>query len=171
MRAILKWAKRLALGVSAMLGVVALVLLLEYSLGGKMGIFSGSKPINLGFSNQQFALPSWKPNTVLSTVAASDTHYIAPIAFKGDADAAWARMQAVVKASPTATVQAAETKGSYLYAQFKSAGLGFIDDVELAIDRNANVIHVKSASRLGVRDFGVNRARVEALRAAFASAV
>ena len=53
----------------------------------------------------------------------------------------------------------------YLYAEFKSAGLGFVDDVEFALDEKAGVIHVRSASRLGVRDFDVNRKRIEAIRA------
>ena len=41
----------------------------------------------------------------------------------------------------------------------------FVDDLELTFDEKAGVLHVRSASRLGRRDFGVNRARVEALRA------
>ena len=40
----------------------------------------------------------------------------------------------------------------------------FVDDVELYYDEKAGLIHVRSASRLGRRDFGVNRKRVEALR-------
>jgi uncharacterized protein (DUF1499 family) len=56
-------------------------------------------------------------------------------------------------------------EGSYLYAEFRTRLLRFVDDVELAYDEQAGVIHVRSASRLGRRDFGVNRARVEALRA------
>ena len=47
--------------------------------------------------------------------------------------------------------------------------MGFVDDLELQVDPTARVIHVRSASRLGHRDFGVNRARVESLRAAFAA--
>jgi len=53
---------------------------------------------------------------------------------------------------------------NYLYAEFRSKLLGFVDDVEFTHDDKAGVIHVRSASRLGRRDFGVNRARVEALR-------
>lgn len=61
-------------------------------------------------------------------------------------------------------------EGDYLYAQFTTRWLGFMDDVEFWLDRRAGVIHVRSASRLGRRDFGVNRARVEALRAEVARA-
>ena len=51
---------------------------------------------------------------------------------------------------------------NYLYAEFRSRLLGFVDDVEFFFD--GVVVHVRSASRLGRRDFGVNRARVEEIR-------
>ena len=51
---------------------------------------------------------------------------------------------------------------NYLYAEFRSKLLGFVDDVEFFFE--GAVVHVRSASRLGRRDFGVNRARVERLR-------
>ncbi len=60
--------------------------------------------------------------------------------------------------------------GEYLLVEFRSRRLGFVDDVEFLLDPNAGVIQVRSASRLGRRDFGVNRARVEALRMAFVAA-
>ena len=61
-------------------------------------------------------------------------------------------------------------KPDYVHAEFQSRMIGFVDDLELQVDAAAQVIHVRSASRLGRRDFGVNRARIEALRAAFAGA-
>ena len=54
---------------------------------------------------------------------------------------------------------------NYLYAEFKSQLMGFVDDVEFYLDPAENVIHVRSASRLGKSDLGVNRARVEEIRA------
>jgi uncharacterized protein (DUF1499 family) len=55
-------------------------------------------------------------------------------------------------------------ESGYLYAEFRSKLLGYVDDLELLFDQDAGVLHVRSASRLGRRDFGVNRARVEKLR-------
>jgi uncharacterized protein (DUF1499 family) len=55
-------------------------------------------------------------------------------------------------------------EGNYLYAEFRSKLMGFVDDVEFTYDDKGGVLHVRSASRLGRRDYGVNRARVEALR-------
>jgi uncharacterized protein (DUF1499 family) len=53
---------------------------------------------------------------------------------------------------------------NYLHAEFKSRLMGFVDDVEFTYDEKAGVLHVRSASRLGRRDFDVNRKRVQALR-------
>jgi uncharacterized protein (DUF1499 family) len=53
---------------------------------------------------------------------------------------------------------------NYVYAEAKSKLLGFVDDVELWFDEQAGAFQVRSASRLGRRDFGVNRQRVEELR-------
>ena len=127
-----------------------------------MGLFSGSRPDGLGFTDGKFMPPTWKPNCVSSTVEKSDTHYIPPITFAGDAASAWAKLLTVVKSQPR--TQLISQQPNYLYAEFRSAGLGFIDDVEFALDEKAGVIHLRSASRLGIGDLGVNRRRMENLR-------
>ena len=53
---------------------------------------------------------------------------------------------------------------NYLYAEFTSALMGFVDDVEFLVDDGAKVIQVRSASRLGESDLGVNRKRIETIR-------
>ena len=55
----------------------------------------------------------------------------------------------------------------YLHAEFRTPWLGFIDDIEFLVDTTRGVIHGRSASRRGYSDLGTNRARVEAIRAAF----
>jgi uncharacterized protein (DUF1499 family) len=55
----------------------------------------------------------------------------------------------------------------YLHAEMRTRWLKFTDDLELLLDEKASLIHVRSASRLGQRDFGANRQRVEWLRAQF----
>jgi uncharacterized protein (DUF1499 family) len=55
-------------------------------------------------------------------------------------------------------------EGDYLYAEYRSALMGYVDDVELLFDEKARLVHVRSASRLGRSDFGVNRKRIEELR-------
>ena len=126
--------------------------------------FSGRRPKDLGVRDGRFtAAKSWKPNWVSSQADASDAHYIAPIAIKaaGDAAAVVQRIAQAVGTFPRAKV--VEQKGPYLYAEFSTALMGFTDDVEFYAD--GRVVQVRSSSRLGVRDFNVNRKRVEALRA------
>ena len=158
--------KRILIGLLALIALTATVIAIETLGGQPMGLFSGSRPDGLGFNDGRFKQPSWKPNCVSSTVGKSDAHYIEPIAFSGAADAAWSKLAALVKSQPRVT--AVGEKPNYLYAEFKSATMGYVDDVEFAMDGKANVIHVRSASRLGVRDFNVNRNRIESLRTAFA---
>lgn len=154
-----------------LVALVLAVLGIQYFGGQNMGFFSGTTPTNLGFNNGKFVVPSWKPNWVSSTVDKTDAHYIAPLAIGSAPDkeamatAAFATLQEIVKGSSNVTLK--KSAPDYLYAEFKTPGLGFVDDLEIALDRSANVIHVKSGSRLGVRDFSVNRKRVEALREKF----
>jgi uncharacterized protein (DUF1499 family) len=78
-----------------------------------------------------------------------------------------AKLGTVLQALDRVTVVRAEP--GYLYAEFRSKTLGFVDDFEARLDPAASVIHVRSASRLGRRDMGVNRARVEMIRSKFAA--
>jgi uncharacterized protein (DUF1499 family) len=130
-----------------------------------MGLFSGTRPADLGFAAGRFADGDWRPNWVSSTAARADaTHHVPPIAFGGDAAQAWASLEAGIDAMPRASV--VTRTSAYLHVEFSSKGMGFVDDAQFALDRAAGVIHVKSAARLGIRDFSVNRNRVEAIRAA-----
>ena len=129
-----------------------------------MGIFSGTRPAGLGYKSGRFAPPSWKPNTVSSTVERSDKHHIEPLTFAGPAAEAWEILHAIIASSKGASI--ASDSENYLHAEFSSSLFGFIDDVEFALDKKASVIHARSGSRLGVDDLGVNRKRIENIRQA-----
>jgi uncharacterized protein (DUF1499 family) len=127
-------------------------------------MFAGKRPPHLsdplGHANGRLAPCKRSPNCVSSQADPKDEeHYIAPIALKGNAIAA---VRKAVESMPRTTV--VETEAGYLYAEFRSKLMGFVDDVEFLVDPAKGVVHVRSASRLGRRDFGVNRARVERLR-------
>ena len=87
-----------------------------------------------------------------------------PIPFTGTAADAREGIETVVRSFPRAVV--VDSSGMVVRAEFRSR-LGFVDDVEFRIDEAAGVIHVRSASRTGYWDLGVNRRRVEAIREAF----
>ena len=87
-----------------------------------------------------------------------------PIPFRGTPEEAREALEEVLRSRPRATIVA--SSGVVIRAEFRSL-LGFVDDVEFRIDGAAGVIHVRSASRTGYWDFGVNRRRVETIREAF----
>jgi len=123
-------------------------------------MFSGTRPDNLGVKDGRFAACKPTPNCVSSQADSADReHYITPIAFNGTMQ----ELRGVVESMTRATVISEE--GNYLYAEYKSALMGYVDDVELLFDEKARLVHVRSASRLGRSDFGVNRKRIEELRA------
>ncbi len=103
------------------------------------------------------------PNCVCSEEEAKSSH-IAPIRFAGDPAAAWCALKDEVTATGGEIVTEQE---AYLHATFRTRIFRFVDDLECRLDREAGVIHVRSASRLGWSDLGVNRRRVEALRERF----
>jgi uncharacterized protein (DUF1499 family) len=132
-------------------------------------VFSWKRPGNLGVTDGRLAPCRRTPNCVSSQADPADAvHYIAPIPFRGDAAAAIAAARSAVESMRRATVIRVEP--GYLYAEFRSKLLGFVDDVEFAFEGKAGLLHVRSSSRLGRRDYGVNRARVEALRRRIAQA-
>jgi uncharacterized protein (DUF1499 family) len=127
-------------------------------------VFSWQRPDNLGVKDGRLAPPRRTPNCVSSQADPADAeHYIAPISFKGDAAAAMAAVRAAVEGMRDSSIIRAES--GYIHAEFRTRIMRFIDDVEFHFDEKAGRIEVRSASRLGRRDFGVNRARVESLRA------
>ena len=126
-------------------------------------MFSWKRPDNLGASAGRLAPPRTTPNCVSSQADPADAeHYIAPIPFKGSAAEAMAAARRAVESIEGATVIRQEA--NYLYAEFRTKLMRFVDDVEFVFDEKAGLLHARSASRLGRRDFGVNRARIEALR-------
>lgn len=127
-------------------------------------MFSGKRPDNLGVQDGRLASCGRRLNCVSSQADPGDAQrFVAPIRVTGAAAEAIAAARRAVESMARARVVRAE--GNYLHAEFRSKLMGYVDDVELTYDAQAGVLHVRSASRLGRRDFGVNRARVAALRA------
>ncbi|MDZ8055608.1 MAG: DUF1499 domain-containing protein [Aulosira sp. ZfuVER01] len=127
-------------------------------------IFAGKRPNNLGVKNGKLAPCPSSPNCV-SSQCTDAVHQIVPLSFTSTPEQAIANLKSIIQSLPR--TQIISESPDYLYAEFKSALLGFVDDVEFYVDRNANVIQVRSASRLGQSDLGVNRQRIETIRAKF----
>ena len=104
------------------------------------------------------------PNCV-SSVAADEKHFIVPISYTGSAEKAWRVLISTVLSLPRS--QLIEQSADYLHFEMTSAVFRFTDDVELILDAGKNEIQIRSASRVGYSDFGVNRRRVEMIRKLF----
>ena len=103
-------------------------------------------------------------NCVCSREDGLRRHRIEPFACSGNPDAAFARLTRLVADTRRTRVLTATDR--YLHARCRTR-IGFVDDLELLLCRGAGVIQVRSASRIGIYDFGVNRRRVESLRRRF----
>lgn len=151
--------------------VIAVVLLIVLAVAaGQLGVLQGTAPADLGVHDGRLKPPSMTENSVTSQAALYPDHPqrkyadIAPLALKGDGPATIAKIKAIVEGMDGAKVVKSER--DYLYAQFTTKLMRYVDDVEFWFDPAANVIQVRSASRVGRGDLGVNRKRVEAVRAA-----
>jgi uncharacterized protein (DUF1499 family) len=130
-------------------------------------VFSGKRPANLGAREGRLAQCKRTPNCVSSQADPGDRgHYIEPIVFAGEPADAMAALRRALEAAPG--VRIVEARPDYLYAECRSRVMGFVDDVEFALDAAGGVFQLRSAARMGIRDFGVNRARIESLRRALA---
>ena len=150
--------------------VAILVLIVLAVAAGQLGFLQGTAPNDLGVRDGKLKPPSSTENSVSSQAALYPDHPeriyadIAPLALKGDGPATLARIKAIVEGMDGAKVVKSEP--GYLYAQFTTQLMKYVDDVEFWFDPAANAIQVRSASRVGRGDMGVNRKRIEAVRAA-----
>lgn len=88
-----------------------------------------------------------------------------PLEFTGSVADAMATLRMVVTSMPRTTI--VEEAEDYLHVTYRTALFRFVDDVQFLVDADAGLIHVRSASRLGVSDLGTNRRRVEEIRLAW----
>lgn len=102
------------------------------------------------------------PNCVQSTDV-NHKSFIAPFVVAiGDSVGVWKQLLQVLNEVDSCRIVVEKT--NYIKAQFESKLFKFIDDVEFWLDPNTHQIHVRSASRKGFYDFGVNRRRIERIR-------
>jgi uncharacterized protein (DUF1499 family) len=128
--------------------------------------FFSRRPSQLGVVQGRLADCPRSPNCV-STQADNDDQRMEPIPFSGPPGEARQRLQTLIRQMPRTRIVTSEDQ--YLHAEFRSALFRFVDDVEFLIDPEAQVIHFRSASRVGYSDLGVNRRRMERIRQEYAA--
>lgn len=154
----------------AWLLIVVAALAVLVVAAGQLGWLQGTPPAGLGVRDGRLMPPSMTENSVSSQAALYPDHpqrdhaAIAPLALRGDGPATLARIKVI--AAGMAGVKVVRSEADYLYVQFTSRVLKFVDDSEFWFDPANKVIQVRSASRIGRSDLGVNRKRIETIRAA-----
>ncbi len=118
---------------------------------------AGEPPQNIGVQEGRLIPCPDSPNCV-SSFESDEVHGIAPL------NASLDEISAVLSGLDEANIVSASS--NYLYAEFTSRIMGYVDDVEFMYDQASGLTHVRSASRLGYSDLGANRKRIEAIRAA-----
>ena len=153
----------------AVLAFIFVIVPLLVLAAGQFGLFKGRPPTEPGLREGKLKPPSRTQNSVSSQAAlwpegeyAVEYAKIEPIAFTQDSALAMNRLRDVLAGWPGARI--VENNPEYLSVQFETRWLRFVDDAEFLLDPSARVIHVRSASRLGRKDFGANRQRIEAIR-------
>lgn len=157
------------------MSLIAVVILVPALLIGtaQMGALSGSPPADLGVKDGRLKPPSPTPNSVSSQASLwpdapqAAGAAIEPLRYQGDGRAAMRRLAAILGAMERTALVTDEP--GYLYAQSTTKLMRFTDDLEFYLDEAAGVIQVRSASRIGYGDRGVNRARVESIRDLFSA--
>ena len=142
---------------------------------GQMGLLRGQQPTDLGVKEGRLKRLSPTPNCVSSQASLYPDHAqaaysaIDPLPLKaGDAATSQAILSKVLKAMPGVTLVTEQP--DYLYAHAETRLLKYTDDVEFWFNPATQMIDMRSASRLGQKDFAANRNRLEAVRAAYLAA-
>ncbi|MBA2660446.1 MAG: DUF1499 domain-containing protein [Nitrosospira sp.] len=148
--------------------IVVAFIVIAGVLAGQLGLLKGKPPTDLGVHEGRLKPPSNTPNSVSSQAPLYLDHpqhayaSIAPLPLKGDAGTTLARIGSIIEAMDGG--QIVKRESNYLYAQFTTRIMKYVDDAEFWFDPAAGVIQVRSASRLGSSDLGVNRERIEFIR-------
>lgn len=106
------------------------------------------------------------PNCVSSRSKDRD-HHVEPFPMAVAPEEAWAALKRAVGSEPRTRLVEEDKERWYLRAEARSRLFRFVDDVEFQLVPEERLVYVRSASRVGYWDLGVNRRRVERLREAF----
>jgi uncharacterized protein (DUF1499 family) len=129
-----------------------------------LSLFAGSRPDYLGVTEDKLAPCPVTPNCV-SSQSQDAGHLIEPLSYQGSGQEAIDRLAKIITSQPRTKIIKQES--NYLYSEFSSQWMGFVDDVEFCLNPSKNVLEVRSASRLGESDLNANRQRVETIRKLF----
>ena len=146
----------------AVSGFISIIFSLIITLSGSL-ILTNPALAAVGLNNNQLSPCPDSPNCVVSQNG-DEKHSIAAIPYTGDRATAKETLLKVLSVVPRTEI--VEDSDNYIHAESTSRIFKFVDDVEFYLPEDGNVIHVRSASRVGESDLGVNRRRIEQIRLA-----
>jgi uncharacterized protein (DUF1499 family) len=135
--------------------IALLIVIVFFVLG-----FVSKKGQALGLKEGQLQACTSTDNCVISEIVGGQPSTIEPFSFNGDKNEFIAKLESAVKSLGGEIVSANET---YIATTFTSSLFGFVDDVEFRITED-NLLHFRSCSRVGRKDFGANKKRIDALK-------
>jgi uncharacterized protein (DUF1499 family) len=109
-----------------------------------------------------YLAPCPKSPNCVSSMEPNEKHYIPPLRYTGKKEIAYRKLVDMIESDKRAWIIAKQA--NYLKVEFRSAIFKFMGDVEFFFPSNLPVIEVRSASRVGYYDFGMNRKRIEDIR-------
>ena len=122
---------------------------------------STDQTIKTGATHDRLSPCPTSPNCV-SSLSEDKSHYVDPFTYQATLAEARERLISVLNSMKRSEIVTAED--NFIHATFKTAVFRFVDDVEFSFDAQRKIINVRSASRTGYYDMGVNRKRVEEIR-------
>ena len=125
---------------------------------------SAPRPDNLGLKNNLLLSCPKSPNCVLSQ-ASDPKHQIHPIHYTSSVEIAKEKLNKVIQSMDGTRIITQDEV--YWHVEFTTRWLRFIDDVEFYFPESEALIHLRSASRSGYWDLGVNRKRTKEIRSRF----
>ena len=152
--------KRVLITLISLLAVAILSIATFIAIPGEKTMFAGKRPANLGPGSGQLAPCPSTPNCV-SSFSQDAEHKVEPLTYNSAPAVAMANLKEAIESLPKTKI--IDETDNYLYVEFTSSLMGFVDDVEFLLDEGAKVIHVRSASRLVQSELGVNRKRIVAI--------
>ena len=125
---------------------------------------SGARPVGLGVTNGKFSPCPDAPHCV-SSQSKDDSHRMEPLTYATSKKEAQEKLLNILRS--TKRTKIISINDDYLHAECISSVFRFVDDLEFYFDDVEKTIHFRSSSRLGYYDLGVNRRRIEKIKAIF----
>jgi len=153
--------KKMLKAIFIILVVISLIMLVRFYMLGNMSK-TGKAP---GLVAGRLSACPDKPNCVSSEISGDPSHYTSPLRYPASmSEETMALIKGIIQ---EVGGEITSEEGAYISATFTSAFLGFVDDVECRNDRVNHTMHLRSASRVGHSDFGVNRKRAALISSLF----